>query len=359
VSNSDPSSRSTARPISPLRRWFRRLIVCVSFAYLAFLIALALAFYLVGERWWVTAAGLYLPRLPLLAPLPVVALLLWMNGLSRLLWTQALALIVGLFPLMGLVLPWPTAVHEGQPRLRMLSFNVNSSFYGYQTILHKIADASPDIVLLQEAPGGGGQLLDALRARYPHVETSTQFMIASRFAILATEDPERLPYYGRERSPRFMRYLIETPLGKIAFYSVHPISPRGVLHVYRLRGLVHLLRTGAILSGNPESDVESNATLRAIQIEAVARKAARELDPVIIAGDTNLPGLSSALRNLSEYGDGFRRASSGFGYTFPAKYPFLRLDRIWAGPELRFVNFQVGCAGASDHLCVIADLQRR
>jgi endonuclease/exonuclease/phosphatase family metal-dependent hydrolase len=37
----------------------------------------------------------------------------------------------------------------------------------------------------------------------------------------------------------------------------------------------------------------------------------------------------------------------------------MRIDRILASPGLRFTNFDVGCRGASDHLCVVADLSRR
>jgi endonuclease/exonuclease/phosphatase family metal-dependent hydrolase len=103
-----------------------------------------------------------------------------------------------------------------------------------------------------------------------------------------------------------------------------------------------------------------NATLRAKQIEAAASMAGREKHPVLIVGDTNLPGLSAALhRHLSGYRDAFRSASWGFGYTFPQRRAFLRLDRIMAGPELTFSEFQVGCQGASDHFCVASRVIRR
>ena len=86
--------------------------------------------------------------------------------------------------------------------------------------------------------------------------------------------------------------------------------------------------------------------------------AARESLPVSIAGDTNLPGLSAVFRRtLSRYSDAFRVAGWGLGYTFPQKFPFLRLDRILTNHKLRAVSFGVGCEGASDHLCVVAEIQ--
>ena len=86
-----------------------------------------------------------------------------------------------------------------------------------------------------------------------------------------------------------------------------------------------------------------------------------EKGPVIIAGDTNLPGLSFVFhRSLSGFQDGFTRAGWGFGYTFPTNHvPWMRIDRVLASDELRFVRFEVGKSLVSDHHCVVADLQRR
>jgi endonuclease/exonuclease/phosphatase family metal-dependent hydrolase len=241
----------------------------------------------------------------------------------------------------------------------LLTFNVNSGFFGVPGIVKQITACLPDVVLIQEGQFGGGELVQRLREFYPYVHASTQFAIASRFQIREATDPERLKYYGRDRSPRFMRYLLETPLGPIALFSVHPISPRGALHVHRFRDALHLFRTGALFAGDPEKDLGSNTGLRKLQIAAVAELAASEKVPVLIAGDTNLPNLSVTLRtNLGRYDDAFRTAGSGFGYTFPAKHPFLRLDRVLAGPELHFTSFRLGCVGVSDHLCVVTEIER-
>lgn len=321
------------------------------------LLALSLAFYCIGESWWVTAVGLYAPRLPFVLPLPFVIFALWAVGLQRFLWTQVIAAFLAIVWLMGFVFPSPVRARAGAPSLRVLSFNVNSGYGGQDAIAQAVFAESPDIVLLQEAPSGAG-LADALRARFPYVQSSTQFIIASRYPILAASEPPRIPFFGRARSPRFMRYLLETPLGSVALYSVHPISPRGVLHVHQLRAALHQLRTGELFAGDPESDVKTNFGLRALQIEGAARSAAHESLPVLIVGDTNLPGLSAVLRrSLSSYTDGFRAAGWGFGYSFPTHHPFLRLDRILAKGGLQFSSFKIACQGVSDHLCVLADIQ--
>ena len=353
----NPAQRPPVR--SKDRRSWRKLLALIAYAYPASLSALLLLLYFVGESWWVTTALLYVPRALLLAPLPFVLLGLLLAGERRLLWTQLAALVLCLFPLMGLVLPGSNAKNPEARSLRLLSFNTNSGYSGATAIVAQVSALHPDVVLIQEGQFGGGQIAEELRARYPHVHAVTQFTLASRFPILAATEPARLPYYGRDRSPRFMRYLLQTPLGVIAFYSVHPISPRGALHVHRFRDALHQLRTGAFLHGDPEADLGSNTGLRALQIAAAADLAAHERVSVIVAGDTNLPGLSNILRkNLGQYEDAFRAASWGFGYTFPAKRPFLRLDRILGGPGFRFTSFSTGCEGVSDHLCVVADVER-
>lgn len=340
-------------------RWLSRLLVICAYAYPALLAAVCLLFVWVGEDWWVTAALLYAPRLAFGLPLLVLVPCLWLTRRRRLLWTQLVALTLTLFPLMGLVLPWP-APESDRASLKLMTFNISNAPQGDQQVLSAIDAIGADLVLLQEVPPWANPVVVGLRSRFAYVETSTQFVIASRFPILESTEPEKIAHFERHRSPRFMRYLVQAPLGRLAVYSVHPISPRGALGVYRLKDLFHQMRTGKILAGDPETNMSHNATLRAKQIEAAASMAGREKHPVLIAGDTNLPGLSAALhRYLSGYRDAFSSAGWGFGYTFPQRRAFLRLDRIVAGPELDFSEFQVGCQGASDHFCVASRVIRR
>jgi endonuclease/exonuclease/phosphatase family metal-dependent hydrolase len=345
------------KAFSGLRHWLRSLLVVCALGYPLVLFALAVGFYVIGENWWLTGAGLYAPRVIFATPLPFAVLILWFTRLRRLLWTQLVAAIILAFPLFGFVLPSASTARAGAPNLRVLSFNVNSAFAGADAIAQKIFAESPDIVLLQEAPWGRA-LNDALRTRFQYVESSTQFIIASRYRITSSTDPARLPFFGRLRSPRFMRWVVETPLGAITIYSVHPISPRGVLHLHQFRAALHEIRTGELFAGDPEADVRSNAALREFQLQTAADMARRESLPVIIAGDTNLPTLSVVFRkHLSGFVDAFRSASWGLGYTYPDRHPFLRLDRILTSDKLRAVSFRVDCQGFSDHLCVVADIQ--
>ncbi len=341
-------------------KWLRRLLQTIAVAYPLSLVAVAVILRYVGEGWWVSDVGLYLPRVGFAFPLPFLAVALHFLRMRRLLWTQAVSGLVVLFPLMGFVLPWPNFADRGKETLRLLSFNVNSGYGGIEGVLSEVDRYSPDIVLLQEAYSEEFRRL--LRLRYPVVDGADQLVMAARFPLSSTFQPDKLPYSGRSRSPRFLRHVLETPLGRIAVYNVHPISPREGLYGLRgSQGLRHEILSGGLFRGDGARLLWANAGLRNLQVQTFSEAAAQEKDPVIIAGDTNLPGLSPILhRNLSPYTDGFRQAGWGFGYTFPTNKwrPWMRIDRIFASDFFRFVRFEVGRSEVSDHHCVVADLTR-
>jgi len=338
-------------------------VLLLGVAYPIALLVVALALRFAGERWWVTGVTLYLPRLGFAAPLPLLVLALAGSKMRRFLWTQVAAAFLIVFTLMGLTLPSPGAAADANaPKLRVLSYNVNSDYGGTDNVVREIDRYEPDVVLLQEI--GDNEVLErTMRERYASVTLNGQFLLATRFAIVSSFEPDKLPIDGRLRSPRYIAQTIATPLGPIAFYDVHPLSPRFAFHELRGHGLRREILSGRLFSGANAAGIVENSHVRAVQVEAFSRHAARETVPVVIGGDTNLPDLSYVLhRYLSSFQDGFVKAGSGFGYTFPStatRSPWMRIDRILASDQLRFVGFDVGTSRASDHLCVVADLQRR
>jgi endonuclease/exonuclease/phosphatase (EEP) superfamily protein YafD len=343
-------------------KWLARLVMALAVLYPLSLILVAATLRYVGEGWWMAAVALYLPRVGFAAPLPIIVLACLALRMRRLVWLQVLSALLLILPLMGLALPWPSGADPGKPKMRVLSFNVNSAHGGVQPVLGEIGRYSPDIVALQES-GDDDPLSGPLRALYPTVLVSGQFILATRYAVTETTEPDKLVYDGHARSARWNRHVLDTPLGHVVLYNVHPISPREALYGLRGQGgLVHEIRSGHLFSGTAAARVEDNVGLRTLQLQSFSDSARRETDPVIIAGDTNLPALSALFhRYLSPFDDGFSIAGRGFGYTFPTDRwrPWMRIDRILASRPLRFVEFQVGRSLASDHHCVVADLQRR
>ncbi len=348
-------ARKGSQRAAGIKRWLTRIVVGLSIAYPVSLVVTIALLRFVGERWWVTGVALYLPRIGFALPLVPLVLGLLVVRAHKFLWTQVVAAVLVVFPLMGLVLPW-FSPRVSSAQIRVLSYNVNTSYGGEDGIFQGITQYSPDVVLLQESTPSSG-LGERLSERYRTVLVSTQFLLATRFPLLETYTPKKLPYLGERRSPRFMRHLLQTPLGNIAFYNVHPHSPRQALRAMRGEGMKHELSTGRFFRGVASPDFLANAGLRELQVSTIVGLAEREKTKVIIAGDTNLPHLSRLFtRELSGYRDAFRDASSGFGYTFPTRYPWMRIDRILTDPSLVATTFSVDCGKVSDHHCVVADI---
>jgi endonuclease/exonuclease/phosphatase (EEP) superfamily protein YafD len=303
----------------------------------------------VGERWWLTTVGLYLPCLLYALPLPVVALLLWRRRARWLWFSQVAALVVLLFPLGGLVLPRRVARDGRSPMIRVLSYNVMHAYAGPERIMAEIDRFAPDVVLMVKLGANQEPMQRLLLRRYPHVSISGGGVVASRFPFLSSFEPDvpQPPELGARA--RFAQKVIQTPLGPIAFHVFHPQSPRdGLLAVARLKkGSVTLVRT--------------ETEWRVRQVRRLAARARSETLPVVIGGDSNLAHLSPLLHDeLGRYRDAFREAGWGFGYTYPHNlFRWMRIDRILASDQLRVVGFQRGDSTASDHVCVVADLQRR
>ena len=348
------------RPDRP--QWLPRLAsLLLAAGYMLGLIAVAVVLPLIGERWWVTTALLYLPRFGFALPLPVVLLALILFGPRRLLLALPVALLLLLFPIMGLGLGLRAAWRPPPPGpvLRVLSYNVGATDEP-EEVLPTIRSARPDVVLIQEHTGS---LETALGEALPGFARHSvgQFSIASRYPIEDVYLPPRIDIPNSPpRSARFVRYRLKTPLGPIHVLNVHPVSPRGGLEEARGDGVLEELRQGRLGRSEGVTSMMANSFLRRRQAEEIAAEARRSPHPTFIAGDTNLPEGSWILRRcFSDFIDGWRAVGRGFGYTYPASRPWMRIDRILADPRLTFHRFEVLPEGGSDHRAVLAEISAR
>jgi endonuclease/exonuclease/phosphatase (EEP) superfamily protein YafD len=336
-----------------MRRLLRWTLILAAFACPLAIVAITLALAFIGEQWWPTTLGLYLPRALFAAPTLCIgiALLLW--GPRRLLLLQAAATIVLLFPLMGLSLHG--AKTADGPTLSVLSYNTDYGHVSRPEVIAQLIASDADVIVLQAVDRRiNAPLQVAMPERHTH--SFDQFFVASRFPILEVYEPTALE---GSIQPAFMRVTLDTPLGPLDIYVVHPESPRRGFEAIRGEGLRQRLTTGESFSEQEISEISRNTAVRMRQVEALAAHARSAQHPVIIAGDTNLPALSPLFRaQFSEYQDGWSEVGAGFGYTFPAHkwLPWMRIDRILAGKGLRFVDFAVGDRHGSDHLSVKATL---
>jgi endonuclease/exonuclease/phosphatase (EEP) superfamily protein YafD len=79
--------------------------------------------------------------------------------------------------------------------------------------------------------------------------------------------------------------------------------------------------------------------------------------PLIIGGDFNAPPNDGALAPLRlRLVDTFRQAGRGWGNTGTNRFPFFRVDQIWAGGSLRAESVFAQRTVHSDHRMVVCDL---
>lgn len=336
----------------------RQLTRLVAFAYPIALLLVILGLRFGAQRFWQAQLALYVPRVPFALPLLPLVIALLALRMRRALWSQLAAAWLLVFPLLGFVLPGlPRSPHDPTKVLRILSYNGNFAYGGQENLAAEVRRFDPDIALFQQTYFSD-KLVPALGPRYVASSTQGEFVIASRFPITAQVTPPQIPHYGRLRNGRFLRYQLDTNLGPIALYSVHPASPMYQIAEARRGGFRQLILSGQIFSPARRPSIEGDTELRAKQVHAFADMAKRETVPTIIAGDTNLPDLNPTLRELADFRDGFSDVGWGFGYTFPHGRRWMRIDRIFANDQLRFLDFQIGSSDASDHQCVFATLER-
>lgn len=333
----------------------RRLARLLGASYVVGLLLAILAMRFIGERFWVTTILLYLPRIGFLLPLPFVAGAHLVTGekLRALVVTGIAVVLVG-FPLMGYKLSGRS--EQAQPSLKVMSWNTNFGRTDNDAILRLIAEEKPDIFVGQATAHRTRALLRTQLPGYSF-ESSDEFFICSRWPITDMLVPPDLAE-DPAHHPQFVRYTIESPLGLVDLFSVHPRSPRSGLERFRGMGLRTRLMQGDL--PDDSEPINTNTILRQSQVEAAMTEVARSKHPVIIAGDTNLPTLSSLYhRTLGRLNDGFDAAGQGLGYTFPAKRSWMRIDRILTDDRFRFLSFKTGTTIASDHHYVVAELAKR
>jgi endonuclease/exonuclease/phosphatase family metal-dependent hydrolase len=344
--------------------WGERLrlgILVLAVAYPAALLLVLAAMRGVGERWSLSTILLYLPRAGFALPLlPLVFALMFVRPRWWLL-TQLAAALVLVFPIMGLRVGGPRPPTPGAPKLRLLTANADLGSATVGELSSAILGARADVVCLQEAPDEESYRLAPHLPGYV-VRADGQFIVASKWPIIDVYLPPGVAQGGERFDPNFVRYRIAAPGGLIDVYNVHPASPHGSFDRLRGDGLLYELASGRLFVNRPAyRKLRHNAGLREAQVRALAAHAAAAPYPVLIAGDTNLPAGSWILGHyLGDLQDGFVEVGRGFGYTFPARRApaWLRLDRVLADENFRFVSFARLDVHVSKHFPVVADLER-
>jgi vancomycin resistance protein VanJ len=296
-------------------------------------VVLFIAALLFGERSRPTLALLYLPRFPLLVAAATGAIVapLTRRAVPLMVAVQVLLCLVVLFPVMGLEV---SRSRTAEQPIRLASYNVFFGKAGRPALIEEIARMPADLMVIQ---AGFGSLGERLRERLPDrtIRQDGEFLLVSKFPVSSVQVPPALP----DGTPAmFVEYVVDTPSSALRVFNVHPYSPRH-----------------ALFGDRPPGD---DIAQREEQISAAIDAARNDVPPFVIVGDTNLPTLSAvARRHFSGLTDAFADVGFGFGYTFPAKRPWMRIDRVLGTDGVRFDAMRVAPRGASDHRAIFVDLE--
>jgi vancomycin resistance protein VanJ len=328
--------------------WRRALLnvgVAVSGAYglnVSVFLLLRLA---VGEQWVIIGwfnSFVHLLVIPSVVLLPV-ALLLRRRIAAALL---VLPLLVCLSIYVPVFLPRPAlAAPEGVPQLSVLTYNLKSQATNLEPLTQVIREADADVVALQELSEAAAAHLDSeLAGIYPYRALHPQpgapipgQGILSRYPI--TSDMYWRIYLGHQR------VTLDVAGQEITLYNVHPGQP--------------LSRGGF--------------ARRQEELSAVLDRVRAETGPLLLVGDFNMSDQSDLYREITAlYGDAYRQAGAGMGFTFPAGVPqfqalsdtvrlrilpLARLDYIFHDAAFLPVAARVWPeSGGSDHRPVLATL---
>jgi endonuclease/exonuclease/phosphatase (EEP) superfamily protein YafD len=296
-----------------------------------------------AERTWWNTLLLYTPQGIYLVPalLTVPAALFARD--RRALALNALALVAVAGPVMGFNVPASRAP-AGGPRVRVLEYNIRAAEVGLPALMREVERCRPDLVLFCEARRRPGEpaLPPELKAAFTgwHAATADEVFMASRWP-LARRETMVLPGAPYREA---LRARVEAPFGPFTLAVAH---------------LSEAFRPGTIREEGlrlPEHLERLNAARRE-QVQGLLSWLGEGEEPLILAGDFNTPPQGDLYGSLAaQFGDSFREAGWGWGYTYPARPSLVRIDYVFHSRHWQPLRCRVGEGAASDHRPLIADL---
>lgn len=264
----------------------------------------------------------------------------------------------------------PSRHQQGQPTLRVMTFNVLGNSDHPDLAAPLIESENPDVVIIQElSPQHSYALTSRLGDRYP-------------YRLLE-------PMYGRRGTGILSRFPIES--GTRLKLGADPFAGQQLVIDWNGQKInvinVHLEST------MPGEAVTQSFRERETQIKELLELVSDSPIPSVVAGDFNMTDTTQGYASLArELKDAHRDAGWGLGLTFPANpeflrdvaspalarllrtrtrsvspflrslyippLPLLRIDYIFTSPDLVATNaYAAAWDGQSDHRAVIADLQ--
>jgi vancomycin resistance protein VanJ len=321
--------------------WSADWVTVATGAYaIAVLITVALIRW-IGEQWWPVTLLVVMPRWLFLPPTVALA---WAAGRASRprLWIVhgAISLVV-VGPLMAISLPIGRLAHRDPtgPRVRIMTFNRGTQGIDAGRLIRLIEREGIQLICFQE--GGGDPVL---RAYWKTGWHRTDF-VASRFPVLSVARPLDL---GDSPFPAW-RTRLECVRVQAAPGLEFVVAS---VHLDTVRHGLQMLRSGDV------DGLRRHNTWRRREAERVVVALTGEPGlPVLVGGDFNMPSDSPLFAPVRRrFRVGFDEAGWGYGYTYLASLPLIRIDHLLASDHWRITRCWVGPDLGSDHRPLIAEV---
>lgn len=213
--------------------------------------------------------------------------------------------------------------------LTVVSHNVDEENPDPLRTARALAGSGADVLALEELSTKATPVYEReLAARYPYHSVHLGVGLWSKYPLRGVEPVPIMPW------TRAVRATVDTPSGPVAVFAAHLASVR----VTPSAGFTTARRN------------ESAGKLaEAVQAEVLPR--------VVVMGDFNGTNGDSALGPVtSQLRSAQREAGAGFGFTWPASFPMVRIDQILVKGVSPVSSWTLPATG-SDHLPVAASLR--
>ncbi|MFF0216086.1 endonuclease/exonuclease/phosphatase family protein [Streptomyces vinaceus] len=218
---------------------------------------------------------------------------------------------------------------SGGGNLTVVSHNVDEENPDPARTARALAASGADVLALEEMSSRATPFYEReLAASYPYRSDTLGVRLWSRYPMNGVEAVPIMPW------TRAVRATVETPGGPVAVFAAHLASVR--------------VTPDAGFTTARRNDAARNLAA-AVRAEPLAR--------VVVMGDFNGTAEDSALRPVtSQLTSAQSEAGAGFGFTWPAAFPMVRIDQILV-KGMRTTSAWTLPATGSDHLPVAASLR--
>ncbi|WP_302170427.1 endonuclease/exonuclease/phosphatase family protein [Streptomyces sp. TBY4] len=213
--------------------------------------------------------------------------------------------------------------------LTVVSHNVDEENPDPARTARALAASGADVLALEELSSRATPVYEReLADGYPYHSVHLGVGLWSKYPLHGVEPVPIMPW------TRAVRATVDTPGGPVAVYAAHLASVR----VTPSAGFTTARRNEA-----------------AVKLAEAVR--AEPLPRVVVMGDFNGTAEDSALRPVtSQLRSAQREAGAGFGFTWPASFPLVRIDQILVKGVSPVASWTLPATG-SDHLPVAASLR--